>query len=69
MKRQTTPVPCAHIALFYQRAWEQHHCIGNNLLRHGYAQWSRGEIQCPENNLFQWPRGRRLQPPPARLAG
>lgn len=53
MRKQVKPVPCAHIAAYYQAAWERHKCIGNNLLRHGYAQQARGEIEVPVNNLYR----------------
>ena len=53
MRKQVKPVPCAHIAAYYQAAWERHKCIGNNLLRHGYAQQARGEIEVPANNLYR----------------
>lgn len=47
------PVPCQHIADYYQHSWERQHCIGFNLLRHGYAQWARGGSFNRElNNLF-----------------
>lgn len=45
--------PCLHIAAYYQHAWEQQMSIGSNLLRHGYAQWARGEVADPKiNNLY-----------------
>lgn len=47
-------VPCAHIADYYQRRWEQQKCIGYNLLRHGYRQWAEGRATYhPQgNNLY-----------------
>lgn len=49
MKRK--PVPCQHIADYYNQLWEAHHCIAWNLLRRGYTQWAIGN---PEtlNNLY-----------------
>lgn len=50
------PVPCQHIADFYQRQWEAHKCIGWNLLRRGYAAWASGTVtlkDATENNLFR----------------
>lgn len=46
------PVPCQHIADYYHRRWEDHHCIGWNFLRRGYRQWSEGRIEKGVNNLF-----------------
>lgn len=52
-------VPCAHIAAWYQIAWERHRCIGNNLLRHGYRRWSEGSVKIADiehwNNLYPAP--------------
>lgn len=47
-------VPCQHIADYYQHRWEAHKCIGFNLLRHGYRQWSEGRAvyQTDGNNLY-----------------
>lgn len=50
-------IPCQHIADYYQRAWENHKCIANNLLRHGYNKWARGAVKVEDvdgwNNLFE----------------
>lgn len=47
------PVPCQHIADYYQRKWEEQHCIGFNLLRHGYAACAAGRDTLGEaNNLY-----------------
>jgi hypothetical protein len=48
------PVPCAHIADYYERRWQAHHCIAFNLLRFGYRQWAEGRARYSErgNNLF-----------------
>lgn len=45
------PVPCQHIADYYERRWQDHKCIGWNLLRRGYRQWSAGLVE-PFNNLY-----------------
>lgn len=46
-------VPCAHVADYYDRRQQEHHCIGHNLLRHGYRLWAEGRVTNPEvNNLF-----------------
>jgi hypothetical protein len=46
-------VPCQHIADYYQLSWENHKCIAYNLLRRGYAEWSKGSVKDPAvNNLF-----------------
>lgn len=56
MTATTSPVPCAHIAAYYQRRWEGHPCIAFNLLRHGYAEWARGGVKHPDmNNLYGAP--------------
>lgn len=45
------PVPCQHIADYYEQLWQGHKCIAWNFLRRGYRQWSQGLIeQC--NNLY-----------------
>lgn len=62
-RRSTKPIPCAHIADFYEREQERHACIAHNLLRRGYRQWASGEIERPVNNLYQWPRGKRAPTP------
>lgn len=59
MIRETRPIPCEHIHAFYDLRQSQHACLGNNLLRIGYAQWARGQVDRPVNNLYQWPRGKR----------
>lgn len=45
------PVPCQHIADYYDWKWKQHKCIAYNLLRYGYKQWAKGEVD-RENNLY-----------------
>lgn len=54
--------PCAHIAAYYQRRWEAHHCIGFNLLRHGYRQWAEGRVKIEDiegwNNLYPSPQAK-----------
>lgn len=52
MKKIRRPVPCQHIADYYQYKWEQHRCIAWNLLRRGYKQWASGLIERGVNNLF-----------------
>lgn len=47
-----TPVPCAHIAAYYEWRWQQHKCIAFNLLRRGYAQWANGTPEPVVNNLY-----------------
>ena len=49
----TTPVPCNHIADYYAYKQSIQPCIGNNLLRRGYAQWSMGKIESYFNNLYR----------------
>jgi hypothetical protein len=44
--------PCEHVYAYYQRLWEDKHCIAFNLLRRGYYQAARG-LWYPENNLFE----------------
>jgi hypothetical protein len=51
-KRIRRPVPCQHIADYYDRLWASHHCIAWNLLRRGYGQWAAGRIERGANNLF-----------------
>lgn len=46
------PVPCAHIAAYYQNMWERLPQIGSNLLRQGYRAWAIGEILVTVNNLY-----------------
>lgn len=46
------PVPCAHIADYYDRMQNKRRCIAFNLLRRGYRQWAVGGGIDPENNLF-----------------
>lgn len=46
------PVPCAHIADYYDRRQRKHKCIGFNLLRWGYRQWAVGGAIDPQNNLY-----------------
>lgn len=46
------PVPCAHIAAYYNFLWTQNHQLGTNLLRRGYSQWTRGYIEFGINNLY-----------------
>lgn len=46
------PIPCQHIADFYNWQWERQKCIGYNLLRHGYAGLAKG-IQVQHNNLYR----------------
>lgn len=41
--KQVKPVPCQHIADYYQFQWLQKPSLGHNLLRHGYRQWSEGK--------------------------
>lgn len=46
-------VPCQHIADFYQRKWENHHCIAWQALRLGYREWASGNVSDPTiNNLY-----------------
>lgn len=45
------PVPCQHIADYYQHLWQRRRCIGWNLLRQGYRQWAEGQV-FEWNNLF-----------------
>lgn len=59
MIRETKPVACEHIHAFYDAQHAERPNLGNNLLRIGYAQWARGQVDRPINNLFQWPRGKR----------
>lgn len=51
MLTAVTPVPCQHIADYYDMRWRDHKCIAWNLLRRGYTQWARGYIES-FNNLF-----------------
>lgn len=46
------PVPCAHIADYYDRQQRKMRCIGFNLLRKGYRQWAVGGGIDPHNNLY-----------------
>ena len=48
-----TPATCDHVAIYYQKLWENHKCIAWNLLRRGYTQWSRGYVETRTNNLFE----------------
>jgi len=45
------PVPCAHIAAFYDLQWKMRPSIGTNFLRFGYLQWSEGR-PVNGNNLY-----------------
>ena len=46
------PVPCAHIADYYDALWVGHKCLAWQLLRRGYRQWAVGRIEeC--NNLWE----------------
>ena len=47
------PVPCEHIADYYNMRWTEHRCLAWQLLRHGYRQWSAGYIVRGVNNLFE----------------
>ena len=47
------PVPCEHIADYYNMRWTEHKCLAWQLLRHGYRQWSAGCIERGMNNLFE----------------
>jgi len=47
------PVPCQHIADYYSHKQSINPCIGYNLLRRGYLQWSNGTIEGYFNNLFR----------------
>jgi hypothetical protein len=46
------PIPCAHIAAYYDWKWRQHHCIAYNFLRFGYLQCSEGRPDA-FNNLYE----------------
>lgn len=48
-----TPVPCAHIAAYYDVLWNAHKCLAWQLLRRGYRQWANGSIEVGFNNLFE----------------
>ena len=48
-----TPVPCQHIADWYQRQWEARPCLASNLLRWGYKGWASGRVAVPMNNLYR----------------
>lgn len=47
------PVPCQHIADYYNHLWENHKCIGWNLLRVGYREYAKGGYIYPVNNLWE----------------
>ena len=49
---QHPAVPCQHIADYYLNCWTNHKCIAFNLLRMGYAAWSRGGHISSANNLY-----------------
>lgn len=49
-----TPVPCAHIADFYQQMWEGHKCLAWQLLRKGYRQAAKGLVEAEVNNLWEF---------------
>ena len=51
-KLKRHPVPCQHIADYYQLKWEEHKCLAWNLLRKGYRQWAAGRIERGTNNLY-----------------
>lgn len=44
-------VPCAHIALYYERAWDRKATVQNNILRCGYAGWAIGQVMS-HNTLY-----------------
>lgn len=46
------PVPCQHIADYYEMRWWQSPSIGLNLLRQGYRDWACGGPTIPFNNLY-----------------
>jgi hypothetical protein len=50
--KRVRPIPCQHIADYYQQRWEARNCIGWNLLRRGYGQWAYGRIERGFNNLY-----------------
>lgn len=50
--KKVKPVPCQHIADYYDLQWHQHKCIAWNLLRKGYAQFAAGSIDPGFNNLY-----------------
>ena len=52
MQTDELSAPCAHIADYYQRQWEQQPCIAYNLLRQGYRQWADGRVKHWANDLF-----------------
>lgn len=45
------PVPCAHIADYYDVMQQRRASIGSNILRHGYRQAATGIVTW-WNNLF-----------------
>jgi hypothetical protein len=47
------PIPCQHIADYYNWLWLNHHCIAWNLLRRGYGQCASGRIEAGFNNLYE----------------
>lgn len=51
-KRIRRPVPCQHIADYYDNRWAAQPCIAWNLLRRGYAQWAAGRVERGVNNLY-----------------
>ena len=52
MTSHSAPIPCAHIADYYNLLWERHKCIAWAFLRCGYAQCARGGWIDPANNLY-----------------
>lgn len=49
---QTSPIPTQHIADYYAFLGKSHPCLGHELLRRGYQQWSNGKVEVDLNNLF-----------------
>lgn len=52
--KSVDPVPCQHIADYYNHRQEENPSLGNNLLRRGYQQFASGRIESYSvNNLFR----------------
>lgn len=49
------PIPVSHIHEYYLQKQRQNPCIGNDLLRIGYAECAMGRITREYNNLFDQP--------------